>query len=264
MNDLWKMIIRNTIIIMIVVFIITGIIFWIHESQNSLYKTVIENRSKWDITLLQNGMNNENYIGCLYEQDYNINNLPDDIFTALLINAYISHDNTFFEDQNLVDYSLYSVETSKEKLENIIQNTFGSNLNFNIQEGSYGCGKEIEKNGNNYIISSYDPEACGLFTNSEKRYISFISDYYKDGNDIIVKLKVGFIEATGNEKDEEGIWSYNLYGDKTEEKLIQQNYDVSCFYSSNNELCYAKLPTYRIVLKKNNGKYYFNSISKIN
>ena len=267
MKDLWKIIIRNTIIIIVIIFLIVFIGLWIYNSKNFLYNIVIKNRNKWDITLLQNTMDNEDYMGILYEKDYNINNLPDDAFTALLINAYIFHDDNFFEEKNLTDYPLFSVSTSKENIENIIHDNFGPNKNFQIKEGNYGCGKQIRKKENNYIISSNDPEYCGFFSSDEKRYISFISDYYKDHEDIIVKLKVGFIETKSEfiEKfEEEEIISYNLYEDKTEEKLLEKNYDMNCIYGeSTNESCYSKLPTYQVILKKDNKRYYFDSISKI-
>lgn len=267
MGNLWKIIIKNTIIIISTVFLITGIILWIYTSKNSLYKTVIENRNKWDITLLQNGMDNEDYMGSLYEQNYNINSLPDDIFTSLLINAYISQDDDFYTEKNSSTFPLFSTTISKEDLEKVMYEKFGSNQKFYIKEGEYGCGKKIEKNGNNYIISSNDPEYCGVFTNEEKRYVSFISDYYKEKNDIIVKLKVGFIETKSEfieNFEEEEIISYNLYEDKTEEKLLEKNYDVDCVNGeSTNESCYSKLPTYQVILKKDNKRYYFDSISKL-
>lgn len=267
MGNLWKIIIRNTIIVITIISVITATILWIYNNKNSLYKIVVENRNYWDITLLQNTIDNENFMGVLYEKDYNLNDLSDDIFTSLLINAYISQDDDFYTETDSTTFPLFSTTISKEKLEKVMYEKFGPNQGFHIKEGEYGCGKKIEKNENNYIISSNDPEYCGLFSNTEKRYISFISDYYKEKNDIIVKLKVGFIETKSEfieNFEEEEIISYNLYEDQTEKKLIEKNYDTDCIYGeSTNESCYSKLPTYQVILKKDNGKYYFDSISKL-
>lgn len=268
MQNLWKIIIRNTIIFIIIVFLMVSIILWIHNNRNSLYKTVIEKRNEWDITSLQNTMDNDEYMGILYTKDYSVDTLSDDVFTLLLINKYISQDNDFYVENDDTNSSLFSRKTSKENLEEIIKETFDSNKTHKIKEGSYGCGKKIISDKNNYIISSNDPEYCGIFSNFEERYISFISNYYKDNDDIIVKLKVGFIETISefleNDEENDEIISYNLYEDKTKQKLLQKNYNQNCIYESTDESCYSKLPTYQIILKKNNGKYYFNKISRIN
>ena len=68
------------IIILFIVFII-GITTYIGISRYLLYKTVIVNRTDWDIFVTMNTPVSGDYMGKIYEKDYKVTELTEDIIS---------------------------------------------------------------------------------------------------------------------------------------------------------------------------------------
>ena len=128
-----------------------------------------------------------------------------------------------------------------------------------IKDINYGCERSITKQTNgNYIITAQTEEYCGVYSEESSYFNTTITNYYKKNNNIIITIAVAYVETTIDENEEE---YYEVYTDKTKENLLYTQYDTIC----NTPTCIPnEQPKYEVILKKaSDGKYYFNSITRI-
>ena len=146
-----------------------------------------------------------------------------------------------------------------------LKNMFGQDYAQDLPNVEYKCGY-LKTIADSYTIGSKDPESCGVFGADDKYYISYITDYYKNKKEIVVELKVGYIENKSElTNDEEENIKYLAYTNKSKEKLVNSDYDYNCIYYSESvqEYCYNGFNTYQIILKKaKDNKYHFSEITK--
>lgn len=252
--------IRNVGIAVVVIIIAIEIFVFFMNKKNYLYKIVVENRNDWDISLSQNTIVSGDFMGIIYERDYDVNTLPSNFLVSLVVDYYIDHVD-FFNDDNLKEDYQFQKQVTSEELHQIVKDMFGPDVQVELEDVTYGCNRSLRRMGNTYVISSSFPDSCGLFDNYTEYYLSHISDYYREEDNIIVELRVGYIEKSIDDWDV----YYNVYTDKTKDNLIQSNYDKKCVSSeSDDSSCYENFRKYRVLLKKNSdGKYYFGKIYKI-
>ena len=255
----------NLKIIIIILLIITPIIIisTINIYNKYYLKNYILKRSnEWDITFYQNSSINGELMGFIYEKDYDINSIPSKYISAIIINNYITNDNSFYDDSNIDDYGIYKKQVTNKKINDTTKKIFGPESNIQLENIKYGCNIQAINNGSYYTISAGNPDDCGAFSENDDFYISHISKaFYDKEKNIIIEKKVGFIDTTltknGNSK-------YVLYSDKSKKELLNNNYDTKCIFNKKvDSTCNKDLSTYKIMLKKSlNNKYYFYKIWK--
>ena len=242
------------------IFIVLGILLTIFIYYKATFpKKVIEkNYAQWDLLRYQNTIDSGEYLGFLYEQNYDINNLPANYVQYLLINYYIAYESDFFTDSNEIDDSLYQKEVSKEKLNQKLKEMFGPDYPFiEIQNTTYSCGKSIsKKNNDTYVIKSKHPEICGAFDDTKEQYISHIDNYTKKGNQIFINIKVAYMSLSADER-------VVLYNNKNKLQVLDYNFSYDCIANTDKN-CYNTFSNYQVVLQKaSDNNYYFYSITKV-
>ncbi len=244
---------KKFIIIPIFIILLAIISFFVYYKMTFVKKTIEKDYARWDLLRYQNTADAGNYLGFLYDNNYDINTLPKDYVLFLLVNYYISYDNDFFNDNNIVD-GLYQKEVSREELNNKLKEMFGpSYSDIEIEDKTYACGKSISYNGNNYIIKSKHPEVCGAFNDLDEQYIYHIKGYSKDKDKILINIAVAYMSLSNDR--------IVLYSNKNKAQVLDFNYSSSCL-NSEEESCYNTFVNYQVTLKKDSdNNYYFNSIS---
>lgn len=253
--------VRNITITCVVIIMAIFIYFY---KKNTLKRIVEENRQGWDLLALQNTLEDGDYMGKIYEKSYTATTFPKDFLSVLAINYYMSNGN-FYEEENMIDYNSFQKTVSKQDFDDIVKKMFGPDVYTEVEEIEYGCNISLKKNGNQYIITASIPDVCGVSTANDEFYLSHISNYYKKNNDIIIHLKVGYIEINttyDDEYDEENV-TYTLYKDKTKQNILQKDYNSVCISEDSDKTCYEQFDDYEVTLKKaSDKKYYFYSINK--
>lgn len=252
---------KITIILLIItpIIIISTITIY---NKNYLKNYIIKRSNEWDITFYQNSSINGELMGFMYEKDYDINSIPSNYISSIIINNYITNDNSFYDDSNVDEYGTYKKQVTNKKINEIIQKLFGPGSQIKLENTKYGCNFQAVNSGSYYTISARNPDDCGAFSESDDFYISHISNaYYDKEKNIIVEKKVGFIDTTLTENAN---LEYVLYSDKSKKELLNSNYNTNCIFNEKpNSICYKELSTYKIMLKKaSNNKYYFYKIWK--
>ena len=257
-----KIFIRKIIIILIIIISMLGIYFYIKKQRDELYTLVIQNRSDWDIFIDQNTIMSGDFTGMIYEKDYTLDTLPKNYLMSLIVDYYINETPNFFTIKNMDDNNHYSTTVSSKDLENIITKMFGPDTKITLEDIQYGCGRSLIKDGEDYIIRTDDPDACGVFDIDPEFYLSHIYSYSRIKDQIIIKIKVGYIKTSTNENGD--VESYDAYTDKTMKKLIQKNMNHSCVDDDNkDEKCYRGFNQYMITLEKaSDENYYFSKIER--
>lgn len=258
-NNKWKFIIITLIII------ITIICIMFYYYLNNTERIVMNNREQWDIFSSSDSMMSGDYMGKIYEQDYEITNLPPDMVTVLFLDHYLATTSGFYDENNKINDLTYEQVIPKKEFEKQTKKLFGPDYNVNLSPTEYGCGRYLRIDENNYIIGSRDPDACGIFNGNSNYYASYISDYKKEKSNIIINLKVAYIDISSLDGDTTGEFiKYKVYKNKTKKELLDDNYNPNCLYDDNiNNTCYEFFINYKIILKReSNFKYYFYSIQK--
>ena len=253
---------KRVIIILITLVVIISIYLFIDYKVNFLKRTVFNQQSKWDITLTQNSKMIGHFMGEIYNQNYNLNNLPPDLTSAIISNYYVLNSSDLFSNENKKNEGYFNKTISKDEMNKFIKKSFGESINLNLQNVSHECGG-LRINNNSYTISTYEPEACGIFALDEDYYISDITNYYKEDDDIIVEKKVAYVYPNVI-SEEDGEVRYEVYEDKTKSKLINESYYSECLFEEKREdYCYENFRTYKITLKRGkNNHYYFYQIER--
>lgn len=252
----YKNIFHFRTIIIIIILVVLGIIIW--NKVTFLDRIVIDGRNNWDIFSSQNTIVYGEQMGFIYERDYDIYTLPSKYLNSLIVDQYIESDGTFYEDQYLVDGLLYQKKVEKKVLDSLVKKMFGPNFKevFDIENVSYGCGRGLVVFEDYYLISAYSPDYCGVFSNKEPFYVTHIQDYYKEQEDIIIKINVGYVEIDLEENEEEEYVNYSVYHNKNKDYLIDDHYDANCLFELRNDSCYVDFLTYHVVLKKSSDRQY--------
>ncbi len=251
------------IIMILVIFVLLIVIYlFVDYKVNFLKRVVFDRQNEWDVTLLQNTKLTGNYMGEIYNQDYTFNNLPADLFSVLISNYYTMNSEDFFAIRNNISTGYFQKTVSKKEIEKFSKKLFGKNSSLSLVSVNYACGG-LTINNDKYTISSYEPEYCGIYTSTEDYYISDITNYYKENGNIIVEKKVAYV-SPNIISEEDGEINYEVYEDKTKNKLIDASYNPEClFEEKRKEECYENFKTYKITLKKGNwNHYYFDKIEK--
>ena len=254
----YKKIIISIIIIGIIILLAIIVIY----KTTFLNRYIIPKRNEWDISTLQNSSTNGNMMGFMYEKDYDINSIPTEYLSSIIINYYITNDNSFFDDKNIDENGIYQKKVTNQKIDDITKKLFGPQSQIHLQNVKYGCNIQATSYNDYYIISAGNPDDCGAFSENDDSYISYISNYYFDKEkNIIIEEKVGFIDTIYAENKE---FKYVLYSNKLKKQILDNNYDTNCLFNEKvNSICYQNLITYKIMLKKaSNNKYYFYKIWK--
>ena len=246
-------------LITILIFIVLGTILslFIYNSATFTKKTLEKNYAQWDLLRYQNTIDSGEYLGFLYEQNYDINSLPKNYVLYLLTNYYISYDSDFFTDTNQIEDSLYQKEVSSESLNQTLSEMFGPNYPpIEIDNTTFSCGRSITKiNNDSYTIKAKHPEVCGAFDDTKDQYISHIASYSKKDNQIIIDIKVAYMSPSTDGR-------IVLYNNKNKLQALDYNYSYSCL-GSTDENCYNTFSNYQVTLKKaTDNEYYFYSITK--
>ena len=263
-----KKFVRNGIIIFGIIILVLGIYFYFKNRKNPLYELVVENRYHWDLFSIQNTMLSGEYMGAAYEQNYTINTLSKEILTSLIVDYYIYLNPDFYTEDYYLGSSMYQKKVSDEEIKETQKIMFGPDFNIDIEDFHYGCERSIEKTENGYIIKGKDIEACGILIDGIHEYLSFISNYHKKENQIIVELKVGYVDTVEKDYDElseeEEEYIYSVYTDKTKKEIIQSNYDENCIFEyKGSKSCYDNFRTYLVTLEKaSDENYYFSKIER--
>ena len=251
---------KTTIIyILVIVIIILLLILFLNYHLNYVKRTVIDNRSTWDIISPSDTSMSGDLIGSLYEKDYNVLELSDELLSSIFVDYYLTN-YTFFTEENKKDDITYEKVLTQEEAHEISKKIFGPDYNVVLESIEYGCNRYLKKENNNYIIGSNDPDTCGLFNPKKTSlYKSFITNYKKEKDYINIELKVAYIEAnTSNNK-----LIYQAFTNKDKKEIINSNYNSKCLYESTNNNCYNNFSNYIVTLKKaSDRKYYFYSIKK--
>lgn len=248
---------RNGIILLVLGI---GLIF-LGYRKSILHKIVVERKENWDILYVQNTMASGSLIGKAYQEEYNLDTISSTALTSLVVDYYISKDNTFFKEENRIDNTLYSKTIFEEELNQTIAKMFGPDYHPTLEDLSYGCGRSLKKEGTSYQITSEIPDACKVFSFEEEYYTSFIKKYHKRGKEIIVDIKVGYITSTLDGKEQQ---IYNVYTNSQKDQLITSNYDPACILEEKQKSsCDKDFVSYKITLKKaSDDNYYFYKINK--
>ena len=158
---------KKSRIITFIVIVLLGIaILSVFYYKMTFTKKIVEDSIiKWDILRYQDKLVDKEYLGFLYDQNYDINTIPNKYVLSLLIDYYIEQEPDFFEEKNQTNGSLYQKVVNKETLLAKAKEMFGPDYQLtNIEDISIGCGKKIINNQNNtFTIQSNDPESCGAF-----------------------------------------------------------------------------------------------------
>ncbi len=267
-------IILGIIILLLIIVLYCSIRFLIDKQsinkENELFNTVIAEEESWNLFRLQNDLNAGTYTGFLYDQDYTLDNLPNDYIMALVIDNYIAKHEDFYNSKNYDKTNdSYHVIVSSNALISFAKTLFGPDYNLSITEISYGCGRKIAKSDKNYLIESKLYDGCGLLnSNNTGYYDTYINDYSKKNKDeITINLKVAYIEEIVEETygvDDYVKTTYNAYSNKDKKKLLKLNIDSTCLDNETaNKSCYNYYEDYTVTLKKaTDNKYYFYSIAK--
>lgn len=250
------------ILLILVLMIIVAFGIWYHKT--FLYRTVIENRYNWDIFIPQNTIMSGEYMGKIYDQDYEITSLTEDLISTIFVDYYLSHEESFFDAKNIMGENYYQKTIKKSEVESLLKKIFGPDYSVMLAPIDYGCGRSLQIENDNYTITSRDPDSCGVFSYNSSTYISYIQNYYKEGKDIIVKLKVGYVDVTPVIEEDGESLLYTAYATKSKDTLIENNYNPQCVVDGKDSSCYDKLIDYQVILRKQqDGKYYFYKIKKI-
>ena len=266
MDIIKKIINIKTGIILLALILLIAIGYYINYKINYVNRLINTKRLDWDITLFQNSQTNGEYMGMIYEKDYNIETLPNNLVSVLAANYYVAHDDTFYDEDNYKDNELYEKIITKEEMKETLKNIFGPDYSPNLPTVEYKCGY-IKTSADNYIIGSKEPESCGAFGAGDNYYLSYITNYNKDKDKIIIEEKVGYLEAVPEDENVFEEIIYSAYTDKTKKNLISKYYNYDCIYSESDvqEECYTNFKTYLIVLKKGSDhKYHFSEITSLN
>lgn len=235
-------------------------------TQDELYNEVILNENKWDLFFLQNKISSGDLMGKIYERDYTVNNLDSSLISALIVDNYINN-NDFFLKENL-NGGFYRKEVNENVLKKLVLSMFGPDVNIDVADIEYGCGRSLKKKGNSYVVSAKLPDSCGMLSTQKDRYYAFIKDYYEENDEIKIKIKVGFVVEDSNEgeieDDEEIKVNYTVYDSKNKKKILVKNLNYQCLLQDNNDSsCYDNFLDYVVTLKKaSDGNFYFYSIEK--
>lgn len=235
-------------------------------TQDELYNEVILNENKWDLFFLQNKISSGDLMGKIYERDYTVNNLDSSLISALIVDNYINN-NDFFLKENL-NGGFYRKEVNENVLKKLVLSMFGPDVNIDVADIEYGCGRSLKKKGNSYVISAKLPDSCGMLSTQKDRYYAFIKDYYEENDEIKIKIKVGFVVEDSNEgeieDDEEIKVNYTVYDSKNKKKILVKNLNYQCLLQDNNDSsCYDNFLDYVVTLKKaSDGNFYFYGIEK--
>ncbi len=247
----------------LLVIVIAGIIVKVRFF--SVDNIVVEGRENWDVFSAGDTAMSGDFSGKIYENNYTIDTLPDDYISSLVVDYYLAVTSDFYVEENQKEDFSYQKILSKEELNKFVDKMFGPDNKVKIVPVSYGCGRFLKNIDNLYVIGSNDPDACGLFNyQNANRYISFINNYEKKDDKILINLKVAFINVSMKEtEDGEDIY-YSAYSDKSKTQLITSNYDPNCLYGDNQDKqCYSGFSDYQVILKKeSDNNFYFYSISK--
>ena len=96
---------KKTIIILIaIVVIILGGLFLYNRF--TLARRVVANQNKWNMLLSQDSNISGEYMGFLYDNNFDINTMPKNYVLSLLVSYYIQNDDDFFNEKNkTADYA---------------------------------------------------------------------------------------------------------------------------------------------------------------
>lgn len=250
------------VILIVVLGIAISYGIWYHTT--FLYRTVIKNRLNWDIFLPQNTIMSGEYMGKIYEQDYEITSLTEDLISTIFVDYYLSHEENFFDEKNRIEENYYQKTIKKSEVEKLLKKIFGPDYSVMLAPIDYGCGKSLQIENDNYRVTSRDPDSCGALSYNSSTYISHIQNYYKEGKDIIIKLKVGYVDVTPVIEEDGESLLYTAYATKSKDTLIENNYNPECVVDGKDSSCYDNFIDYQVILRKQqNGKYYFYKIEKI-
>lgn len=247
---------KKTIIILIaIVVIISGGLFLYNRF--TLAKRVVANQNKWNMFLSQDSNISGEYMGFLYDNNFDINTMPKNYVLSLLVSYYIQNDDDFFNEKNKTADYAYQKDVTYDELLNSLREMFGPDYKeFDFSDFSYGCGRSlVKKSSDLYTIRANDPEGCGIFDDTEEKYIHHIMDFSKDKDRIIINIKAAYMSmgSTGR---------ISLYTNKDKAQVVDYDYSYSCL-GSEDENCYNVFNSYQVVLKKaSDNKYYFYSISR--
>lgn len=256
---------KKVVILVIVITLIIGLYFVIDYFKNYTKRIVIDNREQWDIISSSNTAMSGDLMGRIYEKDYDLTKLEDDVLSSIFIDHFLATTSDIFTEKNKKSDFTYEISLTEEEFQKIAHKYFGPDYKVTIEEIKYGCGRYLKKENNKYLIGSNDPDSCGLFNGQNtSSYVSYISDYRKEKDEILITLKVAYIDInqTANEEGEET--EYKAYQTKDKKVLINNNYNPECLYEEKEDSsCYKDFNTYQVTLKKeSNRKYYFYSIEK--
>lgn len=249
--------------IFIMVIVISILAWFIYYKMTFVDNLVNKKRNEWDLPLIQSTILSGNFMGTLYEKEYDVSSLPSDVVSAMIADYFIYNDDDFFQDKNMDENYFYRKTVSLDIITETYKKMFGPDLQLpNLTDVSYGCGRYFIRQGNNYLISSYDEESCGLFQEDTDSYLTKITDYQKKDDNIYINMKVGYLDREINETT--GNVSAKIYDTEDKGELLNPNYDIECYYSdSPGAACYNSFKDYVITLSKaSDNKYYFNSIRK--
>lgn len=250
---------KKLIIIGIFLVLIVGLgIFFYHQSTFTK-KTVEKNYYGWNVLRYQNDIETGEYLGFLYDSNYNLSTLPKRYVLYLLVNYYISYEEDFFDDYNQIEDSLYQKEVSTNQFNQKLKELFGPDYSpIDFEDATYNCGRSITKKDNDtYIIQSIHPEVCGAFDDTKDKYLNHIRNYKKEKDQIIVYMQVAYSSPNQN-------GGVTLYSDKTKQTVLEKDYSYSC-YSGEDKSCFKNFEIYKVILKKaSDGNYYFYAIEKGN
>lgn len=254
---------KKKILIIISVILLIILSIFIYYKLTFLKRFIIDNRKKWDITLIQNSILSGEYMGILYNQNYTVDTIPSKYLTPLVMDYYINNDEKFFQEENKDENNFYRKIITQEDLNKAAKKMFGPDFEpIQFKEINYGCGRYLIKQPDgNYIISSYEAEYCGIFNDDTDIYLNKIIDYYKEDDRIIVNLKIAYLDQ---EIDANSYLNLKLFTSKAKNNLLENNYNYNCLnIEEAPSECFNKFLNYQITLKKaRNNKYYFYSINK--
>jgi len=252
------------IIVLLVIVIVLGVFFYYKKVY--LPRIVMDYRTSWDVFLSQNTKMSGTYMGKIYEKDYQITDLTIDVISTLIADYYINNTDGFFSEENRKDDNTYQKSISSQEMSELIKKIFGPDYyNISVTDIKYGYGRYLKMENGYYVIGSKDPDACGIFSGNFATYISKIDGYHKENGNIIVDLKVGYVEAKKYSNSEGENMMYLSYIDKTKTKLLNSNYSEQCVFGENtDDACYEGFSNYSMTLEKqSDGNYYFQSIKRV-
>ncbi len=247
--------IKKIIGIIISILLVTGLGIFIYYKATYTKRIVEKNNFQWDILRYQNDIETGEYLGFLYEQNYNVNTLPQKYVAYLLLNYYITYEENFFNQYNEIEPFLYQTEFSKEAFDQKLKEMFGPSYpSIELENVTYGCGRSLYKMRDDYyLVQANDLERCRRTTN--EKYLNHIDSYQREDDIITINMKVAYSSQDGNE-------NMTLYKDKTKTEILESNYSSNCL-NSKRKACYQNFMNYKVTLKKaSDGNYYFYGIEK--